>query len=950
MSSMTTHGSRRRRSATLRCLRPRLDHLDARVLLSATPMVAHPTFELGPLAGDNTAPAGYAPAQIQQAYGFNSIAFNGVAGTGSGETIAIVDAYDDPNIQADLNTFDSQFGLPTTTVMRVTETGGTSYPGTDPTGGWETEESLDVEWAHAMAPGATIMLVEASSDNDSDLANAVSYAESHANVVSMSWGLGEFAGEPAYDSAYFDRAGVAFVASSGDNGAPPIYPAISPNVLAVGGTTLTLGPGNVWSSETGWSGSGGGLSRYESQPSYQTGVVTQSSSARANPDVAYDADPNTGVAVYDSFPYEGVDEGWVEVGGTSEGAPQWAALLAIADQGRAASGQPPLDSTNPQQVMDILYQNPADFHAITSGTSDGNPSYSAGPGYNLVTGLGSPMANLVVGSLVGAAQPTTLAPIASQSVVTGQSLTVTLQGTGPNGLPLTYAATAETQLYWLKSTYGFYEDAGGYYTNFRGQMEEYLRAKVSANGYSNGGGDFWYYILPNGDLYEFTPPYTTTALTGALVADVGVAVYNNPSLLWNASNVAPPVTLLVSGNQLTITPNAGFTGVFYVTATDTDGYYGASQTFQVNVIAPPTLAPIASQFVVTGQSLTVTLQGTDPNGLPLTYGATALTQLYWLKSTYGFYEDAGGYYTDYRGQQEEYLRAKVSFDNYNTGGIDPWYYILPNGSLYEFTPPYTNPNLVGALVAQLGTAVYNNPSLLWNASNVAAPVTLGIAGSQLTITPNAGFTGVFYVTASDTDGYAIASQTFQVTVIASNAPPTLAPIASQTVTAGQSLTVTLQGTDPNGLPLTYGATALTQLYWLNSTYGFYEDAGGYYTNYRGQMEEYLRGKVSANGYSNGGGDFWYYILPDGDLYEFTPPYTTTALTGALVADVGVAVYDDPSLLWNASNVAVPVTLLVSGNQLTITPNTGFTGVFYVIATATDGYATASRAFQVTVTS
>ena len=246
------------------------------------------------MAAPATAP--YTPAELQTAYGFDSITFNGVAGTGSGETIAIVDSYDDPNIQADLNTFDAAFGLPNTTVIRVNQTGGTnSYPASDSTGGWELEESLDVEWAHAMAPGATIMLVEASSDNNSDLFAAVSYASSHANVVSMSWGASEFSGEAGNDSTYFDHAGVAFVASSGDSGAPPIYPAASPNVLAVGGTTLTLGAGNVWSSETGWSGSGGGLSAYESQPSYQNGVVTQSSSARANPDVAYDADPNTGV-------------------------------------------------------------------------------------------------------------------------------------------------------------------------------------------------------------------------------------------------------------------------------------------------------------------------------------------------------------------------------------------------------------------------------------------------------------------------------------------------------------------------------------------------------------------------------------------------------------------------------------------------------------------------------
>ncbi len=411
-----------------------MDDLESRALLSTTPMVAHPMFEVRPFAGGGGPPSGaYTPAQIQQAYGFNSIAFNGVAGTGSGETIAIVDAYHDPNIQTDLNTFDAQFGLPDTTVTQVNQTGGTSYPASDPTGGWELEESLDVEWAHAMAPGASIMLVEASSNSFSDLLAAVNYASSNANVVSMSWGFGEFSNEAGYDS-YFAQAGVAFVASSGDSGAPASWPAASPNVLSVGGTALTLGAGDVWSSEVGWSGSGGGPSASESQPSYQNGVVTQTSSSRATPDVAYDASPSTGFAVYDSVPYEGTSYGWLQVGGTSAGAPQWSALLAIADQGRALSGQPALDSTSPQEVMNILYQNQADFHDITSGTSTGSPgspNYSAGPGYDYVTGLGSPMANLVVGSLDG----TSVAPAAPTNLVASaaSSTQINLTWTGSNG-------------------------------------------------------------------------------------------------------------------------------------------------------------------------------------------------------------------------------------------------------------------------------------------------------------------------------------------------------------------------------------------------------------------------------------------------------------------------------------------------------------------------------------
>ena len=245
------------------------------------------------------------------------------------------------------------------------------------------------------------------------------------------------------------------------------------------------------------------------------------------------------------------------------------------------------------------------------------------------------------------------------------------------------------------------------------------------------------------------------------------------------------------------------------------------------LLSPPTLAPIANQNDTSGQPLTVTLQGADSDGNTLTYSASAETQLYWLEQTYGFYEDPNGYYTDARGQQEVYLRAKVSVNGYNTGGVDPWYYILPNGNLYEFTPPYTNPPLTGVFMAQVGTAVYDDPSLLWNAQNTAVPATLVVSGNQLTITPSGSYTGTFVVDASDSDGLSSATSSFTVSVYP---PPTLAAIAGQSDTQGQPLTVTLQGADSDGNTLTYSASAETQLYWLEQTYGFYEDPNGYYTN------------------------------------------------------------------------------------------------------------------------
>jgi hypothetical protein len=413
--------------------------------------IVHPLYELAtnapgvtPLA--TSGPTGYTPAQVKAGYGINQIVFPGnIIGDGAGQTIAIVDAYDDPTIVSDLNAFSTTFGLPTTTsgqftFTKVNEDGGTALPSGDTS--WAVETSLDVEWAHAIAPRANIMLVEAFTAFDSDIYAAISYAASQrgVSVVSMSFGESEQAGETSLDSQIFtnpaNNPGVAFVASAGDQGAPPEYPSASPDVLAIGGTPLSLNSSGAYLGETAWSGSGGGISAYESQPSYQQGIVTQSSTQRTTPDVAYDANPGTGFPVYDSYTY-GTSTPWQQVGGTSCGAPQWSALVAIADEGRALAGEGALNG--PTQLLPMIYGLPStDFHDITSGRSDGNPSYSAGPGYDLVTGLGSPVANLVVAGLVGtpavASTSTSVTSSANPSSY-GQSVTFTATVTSPSGIP-----------------------------------------------------------------------------------------------------------------------------------------------------------------------------------------------------------------------------------------------------------------------------------------------------------------------------------------------------------------------------------------------------------------------------------------------------------------------------------------------------------------------------------
>ena len=327
-----------------------------------------------------------------------------MAGDGSGQTIAIVVAYDDPNISSDLKQFDRQFGLSDPpSFTKYVQAGLTQ---SDP--GWALETALDVEWAHAMAPKANIALVEARSASLNDLFGAVNYARSLSGVVAveMSWGTGEFYGQNAYDSLFTTPAGhigggglaggVTFVAASGDSGAwyGTSYPATSPNVLAVGGTTLRLGANSSYSSEQGWSGSTGGFSALEPAPSYQLGVqgaTGLSYGLRTTPDVAMVGDPSTGLSVYSTVP-NGDQSGWFTVGGTSASAPLWAGLIAVADQGLTLAGKGSLGA-----AQAALYSIPSSaFHQVTSGFN----GYSAGSGYNLVTGLGSPIANRVVAGLL----------------------------------------------------------------------------------------------------------------------------------------------------------------------------------------------------------------------------------------------------------------------------------------------------------------------------------------------------------------------------------------------------------------------------------------------------------------------------------------------------------------------------------------------------------------------
>ena len=287
-----------------------------------------------------------------------------------------------------------------------------------------------------MAPGASITLVEASSASTSDLLKGVTYAASHANVVSMSWGTCEFSGESS-DDGDFSHAGVAFVASSGDSGAPVSWPAASPNVLAVGGTQLTLASNGTWSSEVGWSGSGGGPSALRGAADVPVGRGDGHDEA-GQPGRRLRCLAEHRICRVRLRPVRG-DELRLDHGRRH----QRRRAAVVGDPGdrrpgpRRRAARPRSTAPMPSRSWTTLYQNPGDFHDITAGTSTGTPNYKAGPGYDYVTGLGSPMVNLVVGSLDGTLStptaPDTLVVSAPSTATAGGSFSFTVTADKPGG-------------------------------------------------------------------------------------------------------------------------------------------------------------------------------------------------------------------------------------------------------------------------------------------------------------------------------------------------------------------------------------------------------------------------------------------------------------------------------------------------------------------------------------
>jgi hypothetical protein len=415
------------------------------------------------------------PTQLRTAYGISGITFPGPSGTtvtgdGSGQTIAIVEEGVDPTLGADLTTFDNFYGIQAPPSFTVVDQNNVTTENLDIVG----EASLDVEWAHAVAPGASIVVYNAAYEpNDptqsfDNLMLAMQQASKlpGVSVVSLSYGLPESSvsesglTQQTIDS-YFTTPGVTFLAAAGDSGiyasgtydVAASYPAASPNVIAVGGTAITIDaagdyPGTGEDGETAWGsgtdsgidgGGGGGLSSDETEPAYQEGVVPTSvdtSDARALPDVSIDSGSAQAYDVFTSTlsgsSVSASAVGWLGDAGTSAAAPIWAGLIAIADQGRALAGGTPL--TGYTQTLPAIYDLPStDFHDILYG-NNGDP---AGPGYDLATGRGTPIANLLVPALADYQLPSSFS-ITTQpaNVNVGSPITLAVQVEDSTGDPV----------------------------------------------------------------------------------------------------------------------------------------------------------------------------------------------------------------------------------------------------------------------------------------------------------------------------------------------------------------------------------------------------------------------------------------------------------------------------------------------------------------------------------
>ncbi|MEB0030543.1 S53 family peptidase [Undibacterium sp. RTI2.1] len=598
-------------------------------------------------AAATTAVSTYTPAQIRAAYGLpaipattNALTPAQAAQLGAGQTIYIVDAMHDPNVAAELTTFNQKFGLPACTTKTISATtalplatasasscefavvyntaSGTltaTAPAYD--SGWATEIALDVQWAHATAPLARIILIEAVDASLNSLIGGVKLANAMGpGVVSMSFGATEGNWTGSVDAA-FAAANMTYLAATGDSGAAVEWPSVSPNVLAVGGTSLSFS-GTGTRSEVSWSGTGGGTSAYIATPAYQSNAVPGMGTVarRTVADVSFNADPSTGqyVAI---IPSGSSAASWVSAGGTSLSTPQWAGIIAIANASRALTAKSALGGPHAVlygQISTVPGAYASAFADITKGSDGTCATCSAKIGYDSLSGLGTPNISNLLTSLSGASMPVT-APVVTPASIAGKvgtALSFTVSATSAN--PLTYSLSGAPSGMTISNT-----GAVTWATPVLGTYSVLVTVKDSKTGLS---GQAIYTITITAATTTQAPVVNATTILGkagtALSFSVSVTA-SNP-VTYTMTGAPAGMTISVAGIVSWATP---ITGNYAVTVIAKDSKTGLSGQgiFTVTISTTSVSGPVITvptMVGVAGKALSGTIGITDP-------GATSLS-------------------------------------------------------------------------------------------------------------------------------------------------------------------------------------------------------------------------------------------------------------------------------------------------------------------------------------
>jgi len=583
----------------------------------------------------------YSPAQIRAAYGLPALSAVGsnmsstqAAQMGAGQTIYIVDAMHDPNVTAELAAFNQKFGLPTCTTKAITVNASLPLTSASASGcefsivyntasntmtsvapaydaGWATEITLDVQWAHATAPLARIILIEAPDASLNSLVGAIKLANLMGpGIVSMSFGAAEGSWTASVDSA-FTSANMSYLAATGDSGAAVSWPAVSPNVVAVGGTTLTY-TGTGTRTEVSWSGTGGGTSLYTPTPSYQTNAVPGMGTVahRTVADVAFNADPASGQYVAVVSPGSSAVS-WLSVGGTSLSTPQWAGLLAIANASRALAAKPALGAPHSVlygQIAAVPGNYASAFADVTKGSDGVCATCTAKVGYDPLSGLGTPNVTSLLSVLSGTATVATAPVVASASInaIVGVALSFTVSATAPN--PVTYTLSGAPS--------GMAISTAGVVTWATPVVGTYAVTVVAKDTKTALSGQGIYTVTI---AQQSAPVVTATAISGKVgtALSFAVAVKASNPVTYSLTGVPSGMAISSAGVITWAVPVAG-TYAVTVIAKDTKTGLSGQGVYTVAIAAP--LPPVVANASITGKPGVVLSFATSvvaPN--PVTY-------------------------------------------------------------------------------------------------------------------------------------------------------------------------------------------------------------------------------------------------------------------------------------------------------------------------------------------